>query len=151
MKEHVLAGNVPKCTSCQGTVKPDVVLFGEGLPSEFWKYLSDMPRCDLLVIMGTSLVVQPFAGLANKVDAKTPRLLINREPVGDPNMLGSFLTSALGLNPNFGSGGNARRDVFLRGDCDEGCKRLAALLGWENEFEALVNDSNREIDEKRAK
>ena len=152
MKNAVLAGQIPKCTSCQsGVVKPDVVLFGEGLPSEFWKYLNDFPKCDLLIIMGTSLVVQPFAGLANKVDSMTPRLLLNRDPVGDPNMFGSFLTSALGLNPNFGSGRhNSKRDVFLQGDCDEGCMRLAALLGWESELRRLIDESNRRIDAERS-
>ena len=43
-----------------------------------------------LIIMGTSLVVQPFAGLAGKVGYSTPRLLINRDPVGDANMFGNF-------------------------------------------------------------
>ena len=43
--------------------RPDVVLFGEGLPNSFWKNLLDFPKCDLLIIIGTSLVVQPFAGI----------------------------------------------------------------------------------------
>lgn len=151
MKDPVLAGNVPKCSSCQkGVIKPDVVLFGEGLPSEFWKYLNDFPQCDLLIIMGTSLVVQPFAGLANKVDPKTPRLLINRDAVGDPNMFGSLLTSVFGLNPNFGSGGNSKRDVFLQGDCDEGCMQLATLLGWDAELRQLIETTNRSIDHTRS-
>lgn len=150
MKENVLAGQIPKCTSCQGVVKPDVVLFGEGLPSSFWKYMSDFPKSDLVIIMGTSLAVQPFAGLANKCDSKTPRLLINRDPVGDPNMFGSFLTSVLGLNPNFGTSGNSKRDVFLQSDCDEGCMRLAGLLGWEIELQELINESNRRLDAQRA-
>lgn len=147
MEKSVLDGGIPKCTqgSCGGAVKPDVVLFGEGLPSEFWKYLNDFPQCDLLIIMGTSLVVQPFAGLANKVDTKTPRLLINRDPVGDPTMLGSTVTWLFGLNPNFGQGQNAKRDVFLRGDCDEGCVRLARELGWESELLALRDNSPQQI------
>lgn len=29
MKEHVLLGNVPKCETCGGYVKPDIVFFGE--------------------------------------------------------------------------------------------------------------------------
>lgn len=151
MKDFVLKDEIPTCSSCQGVVKPDVVLFGEGLPSEFWSYLSDFPKCDLLIIMGTSLVVQPFAGLANKVDSKCPRLLINRDPVGDPNMFGSFITSVLGLNPNFQSGhNNTKRDVFLQGDCDEGCMRLARMLGWEDELKSLIENGNRNIDASRS-
>jgi NAD-dependent deacetylase sirtuin 2 len=84
---------------------------------------------DLLIIMGTSLVVQPFAGLANKVDFNVPRLLINKDNVGDPYiMLGAVVTSLMGLNPNFGSISNSHRDVFYKGDCDQECLELAAVL-----------------------
>jgi NAD-dependent SIR2 family protein deacetylase len=62
MKKFVLENDVPKCNKCSGVIKPDVVLFGEGLPSAFWKNFLDFPKCDLLIILGTSLVVQPFAG-----------------------------------------------------------------------------------------
>ena len=45
-------------------VKPDIVFFGEGLPERFFTLAdSDFAACDLLLVMGTSLVVQPFAGL----------------------------------------------------------------------------------------
>ena len=40
---------------------------------------SDFDKCDLLIVMGTSLVVQPFASLIDKVPAVCPRLLINRQ------------------------------------------------------------------------
>ena len=151
LKEKVIAHEVPKCTECAGVIKPDVVLFGEGLPRGFWNHVVDFPKCDLLIIMGTSLVVQPFAGLANKVDVNCPRLLINRDPVGDPNMLGAGLTSLFGLNPNFGNKSNSHRDVFCQEDCDSACMKLATLIGWEDEFKKLISNGNRAIDEKRNK
>ena len=56
---------VPQC-SCGGTVKPDVVLYEEGLDQ---KTLSDAVRfiseADMLIIGGTSLNVYPAAGLIN--------------------------------------------------------------------------------------
>ena len=65
-----------------GLVKPDIVFFGEQLPSRFFDLArEDLPAADLLIIMGTSLKVQPFASLAGRVRRTTPRLLINREPV----------------------------------------------------------------------
>lgn len=151
MKKHVLNKEIPKCKECSGVIKPDVVLFGEGLPNRFWKNLVDFPRCDLLIIMGTSLVVQPFAGLAGKVDFNCPRLLINRDPVGDPNMFGSALTSLLGLNPDFDSVSNKHRDVFFKGDCDEGCRSLARLLGWEQELDEMISETNQRIEVEREK
>ena len=73
MKHFVLNNKIPICEKCSGIIKPDVVLFGEALPTKFWKHVHDFPKCDLLIIMGTSLVVQPFAGLAGKVNSNCPR------------------------------------------------------------------------------
>ena len=65
-----------------GLVKPDIVFFGEQLPERFFELAeSDFRQCDLLIILGTSLKVQPFASLVGLVDDDVPRLLINREKV----------------------------------------------------------------------
>ena len=49
----------------QGVVKPDIVFFGENLPKRFFTCVEeDFNKCDLLLIMGSSLVVQ-VSGLAN--------------------------------------------------------------------------------------
>lgn len=54
---------VPKC-SCGGTIKPDVVLYGEGLNSEVMNQsVAAIARADVLIIGGTSLGVYPAAGL----------------------------------------------------------------------------------------
>lgn len=55
---EVMSGTVPKCPTCKGVVKPDIVFFGEELPQHFLKYLKDFPLADLLIIMGTSLEVR---------------------------------------------------------------------------------------------
>lgn len=53
---------VPKC-DCGGTIKPDVVLYGEGLDSEtIQKTIWHIQNADLLIIGGTSLAVYPAAG-----------------------------------------------------------------------------------------
>ncbi|WP_352415360.1 NAD-dependent protein deacylase [Oscillibacter ruminantium] len=58
------AEGVPRCASCGGRVKPDVVLYEEGLDVETMeraiRYISE---ADMLVIGGTSLNVYPAAGL----------------------------------------------------------------------------------------
>ena len=63
--EYMLhADGVPKCSKCGGPVKPDVVLYEEGLNqqtiSKAVKYISE---ADVLIIGGTSLVVYPAAGM----------------------------------------------------------------------------------------
>ena len=78
MAGHINAGTVPHCDACGSLVKPDIVFFGEQLPARFHDCLPDFTNCDVLIIMGTSLAVQPFASLVDRVPATTPRLLINR-------------------------------------------------------------------------
>jgi NAD-dependent deacetylase sirtuin 2 len=57
----------PHCTKCEKIIKPDIIFFGEALPPRFFHCASsDFKKCDLLIIMGTSLVVQPFASLVDK-------------------------------------------------------------------------------------
>ena len=63
-----------------GLCKPDITFFGEALPRRFGELAPvDFDACDLLIIMGTSLKVQPFASLTHFPNRGTPRLLINRE------------------------------------------------------------------------
>ena len=57
------SAGVPKCT-CGGTIKPDVVLYEEGLDSEtIEKSVNYIANADVLIIGGTSLTVYPAAGL----------------------------------------------------------------------------------------
>ena len=54
---------VPRCPKCGGIVKPDVVLYEEGLDEEVLSgAVSAIRKADTLIIGGTSLVVYPAAG-----------------------------------------------------------------------------------------
>jgi NAD-dependent deacetylase len=56
---------VPRC-ECDGIIKPDVVLYEEGLDQGILqKAISSIRQADILMIGGTSLVVYPAAGLVN--------------------------------------------------------------------------------------
>ena len=69
---------VPKC-ECGGTVKPDVVLYEEGLDQDtIEKAVSAIYQADLLIVAGTSLTVYPAAGLINYYRGKR-LVLINRD------------------------------------------------------------------------
>lgn len=71
------ADGVPQC-SCGGTIKPDVVLYEEGLDQgiiqKAVKYIS---QADMLIIGGTSLVVYPAAGLIDYYEGRK-LVLINK-------------------------------------------------------------------------
>lgn len=57
---------VPKCTKCGGDIKPDVVLYEEGLDSDTMAgAMKVISEADMLIIGGTSLVVYPAAGMVN--------------------------------------------------------------------------------------
>ncbi|XP_055369853.1 NAD-dependent protein deacetylase sirtuin-2 isoform X2 [Betta splendens] len=149
MKEKVFSDDIPRCDKCSSLVKPDIVFFGENLPVQFFTSMkSDFPNCDLLIIMGTSLKVQPFASLVSRVSKICPRLLINMEKAGQADPLFGML--GLGGGMDFDSE-KAYRDVAYIGTCDDGCLALADLLGWKTELEELVKKEHARIESDNKK
>jgi NAD-dependent deacetylase len=62
--DFIETGHTPHCTKCGGTLKPDVILFGEQLPQSAWSEAQRLARtCDLMIVIGSSLEVLPVAGL----------------------------------------------------------------------------------------
>ena len=120
-REGLLA---PLC-SCGAPLRPDITLFGEPLPPEFHRHAgTDLSECDLLLVMGTGLSVYPVAGLVQQVGPLTPRLLINREPVGlwrDVRNVGSAIKP---------EEERWYRDAFFEGECDAGAFEFAQEMGW---------------------
>lgn len=51
----------PKCESCKNLMRPDVVWFGEQLPSSVLDKGFESMDCDILMVIGTSLLVYPVA------------------------------------------------------------------------------------------
>ena len=134
----------------QGTIKPDIVFFGENLPESFHRHYQDAAEADLLIVMGTSLEVNlhawivefylawgasshqfsylklqvyPFAGIADEVSSGTPRILLNMDVVG------SF--------------GSRESDGIITGDIEDSVRRLAKECGWLHELEQLVKQNER--------
>lgn len=69
---------IPKCT-CGGTVKPDVVLYEEQLPSDMVEgAVEAISEADVLIVGGTSLTVYPAAGLLKYYNGDR-LVLINRD------------------------------------------------------------------------
>ncbi len=60
------AEDIPYCPKCGGMIRPDVVLYGEGLDGNVIAgAVSAIRHADMLIVGGTSLVVYPAAGLIN--------------------------------------------------------------------------------------
>ena len=52
--------DIPPLCKCGNILRPDVVWFGESLPQDIWqKAMILSSQCDLMVVVGTSLVVSP--------------------------------------------------------------------------------------------
>ncbi|KAM3625380.1 uncharacterized protein V6R79_011226 [Siganus canaliculatus] len=127
LRPDIMSGTVPKCSTCKGVVKPDIVFFGEELPRHFFKYMTDFPMADLLIIMGTSLEVEPFASLAGAVRGSIPRLLINRD------LVGPFAWR------------RRAQDVAQLGDVVGGVQALVDAVGWTQELKALMAAETKKV------
>ncbi|KAL3965191.1 hypothetical protein ACCO45_002195 [Purpureocillium lilacinum] len=100
MHDHVSRGEVPRCADpdCRGTSHHTAM-------------------ADIVLIIGTSLTVYPFASLPDMARESTPRVLFNMERVGRI--------------------GSRADDVVQLGAIDDGIRKLADELGWRDELEEL--------------
>ena len=94
--EYVFNSNgIPRCT-CDGIIKPDVVLYEEGLNEETLnKSIIAINKADLLIVAGTSLTVYPASGLIDYFKGKN-LVLINRDVTPFDNRADLVIHEALG-------------------------------------------------------
>jgi NAD-dependent deacetylase len=98
----------PRCERCGSYVRPDVVWFGELLPPGVFERAADLARaCDVMLVVGTSGIVHPAAGLPLTARAAGATVVeVNTEP--------SELTP--------------RVDIFLQGPAGERLPQLVSRL-----------------------
>jgi len=70
---------VPDCEACRGILKPDIVLFGEALPEKVFEEAAfHSAKCDLFIVIGSTLIVYPAAYMPiYAVDASARLVIIN--------------------------------------------------------------------------
>lgn len=102
-----------------GILKPDITFFGEALPDEFSRRLTEHDRdlVDLVIVIGTSLKVAPVSEVVPFLPAHIPQLYISRTPVGHVNF-----------------------DIDLLGDCDVVVAELCRRAGWDLRHEMIPED-----------
>lgn len=87
---------VPMCTKCGGAVKPDVVLYEEGLDDTVIRGAVDaISKADTLIIGGTSLIVYPAAGLINYFRGKN-LVLINKSSTSADSKANLVINDSIG-------------------------------------------------------
>ena len=87
---------IPTCPKCGGKVKPDVVLYEEGLDNDvITGAVRAISQADTLIIGGTSLVVYPAAGLIDYFHGKN-LVLINKSTTSADNKADLVIHDAIG-------------------------------------------------------
>lgn len=92
-----------------GVMKPDITFFGEALPDEFSRRLTehDRDKVDLVIVIGTSLKVTPVSEIVSWLPAHIPQIYVSRQAVNHINF-----------------------DIDLLGDCDVVVSELCRRLHW---------------------
>lgn len=84
--EDINEGKIPGC-ECGDILRPDVVLFGEQLdPTDVDSAITNVQECDLLMVIGTSSIVQPAAslpGMAKNYGAEVVEINLEETPITD--------------------------------------------------------------------
>ena len=87
---------IPRCTDCGAIVKPDVVLYEEGLDEATLDgAIQAIHAADLLIVGGTSLAVYPAAGLLRYFRG-SDLVVINKQPTPADSMASLVLNLPIG-------------------------------------------------------
>lgn len=87
---------IPICPKCNHIIKPDVVLYEEGLDEQvMYQAINAIEQADLLIIGGTSLVVYPAAGLIRYFHGKH-LVLINKQETQMDSMADLVIHDSIG-------------------------------------------------------
>lgn len=94
--EYILeAEGIPRC-SCGGRVKPDVVLYEEGLNQQILqKSIEAISNAEVLIVGGTSLAVYPAAGLLDYYSGNK-LILVNKTPTPKDNIANLVISGSIG-------------------------------------------------------
>ena len=96
LEEFLKLDKIPTCPSCGGRVKPDVVLYEEGLdPATVSGALDAIRMADLLIVAGTSLTVYPAAAFLDEYPGNR-LVLINKTPTPRDDIANLCLHEKLG-------------------------------------------------------
>jgi NAD+-dependent protein deacetylase SIR2 len=109
-------------------MRPDIVFMGEPPRPHLKRFLRDCSQVDLVIVMGTSLPVEPVNTMPNRVPPKVPQIYIGKKQMYPERH----------KRIDF--------DIQLLGECDVIADLLAKGCGWDLRHEMLPKDTIFEID-----
>jgi NAD-dependent deacetylase len=87
----IVLPELPRCDACGGLMRPAVVWFGESLPSDLWEIALEAVReSDLLLVVGTSALVHPAAGLIRKARSRVIEVNLEPTPASEASTLSLY-------------------------------------------------------------
>jgi len=100
LHRRLVAGElvVPTCEACGGRVKPATISFGQAMPEfETAQAFEAASQCDLMLVIGSSLVVYPAASLPDTaVSSGAPMIIVNNEPTSKDELADVLLRGSAG-------------------------------------------------------
>ena len=127
INEGIQKGKIYYCPKCNGPCKPNVVFYGENLPIRFFKKLNECHDIDLIIIMGTSLKVQPFANIPGLTNPNCLKIVFNMEKVGDYEY--DYLED---------------ESIFIKGKTDQNVIKFLKDIELFNEFSEFIKKEYNE-------
>ena len=127
INEGIEKGQIYYCPNCNGPCKPNIVFYGEGLPTRFFEKLQECRDIDLIIIMGTSLKVQPFASIPDLTNRNAYIMVFNMEEVG--NYLYNYLEDD---------------SIFIEGKTDKSVIQFLKDINLFNEFNEFIKKEYNE-------
>ena len=132
INEAIKNDKIYYCPDCNGPCKPKVVFYLEPFPKRFFEKLKECKEnnnIDLIITMGTSLKVYPFASIPYEMNPKADIIVFNMERVGE-YPYDSLLSNAL----------------FIEGKTDESVVKLLKDINMFEEFKDFIkNEYNKEF------
>ena len=99
VQERIAQGDrVPRCDACDGLLKPATISFGQAMPeNETAEAMQFSSACDLFIVIGSSLVVQPAASMPLVAKEKGAKLvIINRDDTPFDHLADAVLHASAG-------------------------------------------------------
>lgn len=99
----------PKCTECEGLLKPDFIFFGEGIPKDaYTNSFAEVEKADIFILIGVTGLVQPAASI--------------------PNMAKQNGATIIEINTQRTAYSESITDILLQGKAGEVMAKLSKLL-----------------------
>lgn len=111
-----------------GILRPDIVFMGEPPKPYLKRFGRDCTQIDLLIVMGTSLPVEPVGTLPNRIPPNVPQIYIGKKEMYP----GKYKMTDF--------------DIQLIGECDFVTEMLAKGCGWDLKHDMLPKDTNPQVE-----